>query len=73
MIEKAYDRLLARNAVFPVNDGLDEERLAHTLRRMKELGVLQGAAPDASEIVDRTPIEAAIKRIGGPAEDPRER
>ena len=73
VIEKAYDRLLARNAVFPVNDGLDEERLAHTLRRMKELGVLQGAAPDASEIVDRTPIEAAIKRIGGPAEDPRER
>jgi NitT/TauT family transport system substrate-binding protein len=73
VIEQAYARLLARNAVFPVNDGLDEGRLTHTLARMKQLGLLQGAAPKASDIVDRTAIEAAIKRIGGPAPDPRDK
>ena len=73
VIEQAYARLLARNAVFPVNDGLDEDRLTHTLGRMKELGLLEGAAPKASDIVDRTAIDAAIKRIGGPAQDPRDK
>jgi NitT/TauT family transport system substrate-binding protein len=72
VIEQAYARLLARNAVFPVNDGLDENRLSHTLEQMKKLGLLEGAAPKVSEIVDRKPIESAIKRIGGPAPDPRE-
>lgn len=72
VIEQAYARLLARNAVFPVNDGLDENRLSHTLEQMKKLGLLEGATPDVSEIVDRKPIESAIKRIGGPAPDPRE-
>jgi hypothetical protein len=73
VIDEAYARLLARNAVFPVNDGLDEERLSHTLARMKQLGLLQGATPKVSDIVDRTPIDEAIKRIGGPAPDPREK
>ena len=68
---KAYDRLLTRNAVFPVNDGLDQGRLDHTLKRMKELGLLQGDPPAAADVVDRGPIEAAIKRIGCPAKDPR--
>jgi len=72
VIDEAYARLLDRNAVFPVNDGLDENRLTHTLGRMKELGLLQGATPKVSEIVDRTPIEGAIERIGGPAPDPRD-
>ena len=72
VIEQAYARLLARNAVFPVNDGLDESRLSHTLEQMKKLGLLEGTTPEVSEIVDRKPIEGAIKRIGGPAPDPRE-
>ena len=72
VIEEAYGRLLARNAVFPVNDGLDENRLSHTLEAMKELDLLEGTTPKVSEIVDRKPIEGAIKRIGGPAPDPRE-
>jgi ABC-type nitrate/sulfonate/bicarbonate transport system substrate-binding protein len=70
VIDKAYAHLLVKNAVFPVNDGLDEGRLTHTLQRMKKLGLLQGAAPQASEIVDRAPIDAAVKRIGGPADEP---
>jgi NitT/TauT family transport system substrate-binding protein len=71
VITKAYDRLLTRNAVFPVNDGLDEGRLQHTLERMAQLDLLQGSPPDVSEVVDRGPISAAIKRIGCPAKDPR--
>jgi ABC-type nitrate/sulfonate/bicarbonate transport system substrate-binding protein len=70
VIDKAYDQLLVKNAVFPVNAGLDEGRLTHTLQRMKKLGLLQGATPQASEIVDRAPIDAAVKKIGGPVEEP---
>ena len=44
---------------------------SHTLERMKQLGLLQGAAPKASDIVNRRD-RPAIKRIGGPAPDPRD-
>jgi ABC-type nitrate/sulfonate/bicarbonate transport system substrate-binding protein len=71
VISKAYAHLLTQNAVFPVNDGLDEGRLNHTLGRMKELGLIQGDPPQAADVVDRGPIEGALKRIGCPARDPR--
>jgi hypothetical protein len=45
VIEQAYARLLARNAVFPVNDGLDEGRLTHTLARISSSGCCRARRP----------------------------
>jgi NitT/TauT family transport system substrate-binding protein len=69
VIEKAYGTLLERNAVFPVNQGLEPDRLEYTVGRMKALGLLGGgAAPDLSRVVDRGPIDAAVEKLGGPLE-----
>lgn len=65
-VGKAYDKLLDQNAVFPVNEGLEEERLEYTVDRLKDLKALQGAEPNLSQIVDRAPIEEAVKKLGGP-------
>src|SRR5215472_1159459 len=40
VIEKAYDRLVVRDGVFAVNEGLESRRLTFTLTKMKETGVL---------------------------------
>jgi len=69
VIEKAYGTLLERNAVFPVNQGLEPERLEYTVGRMHQLGLLgEGAAPDLSRVVDRGPIDAAVEKLGWPLE-----
>jgi len=66
VVDKAYDKLLVQNAVFPVNEGLEEERLQYTVDKLKGLKALQGAEPNLKELVDRKPIEEAVKKVGGP-------
>ena len=66
IIDKAYDRLIVKDGVFPVNAGLESARLTFTVNKMKEIGLLGSGAPDMSKAVDRGPINAAVQQLGGP-------
>jgi ABC-type nitrate/sulfonate/bicarbonate transport system substrate-binding protein len=67
-IEQAYDVLLVKNDVFPVNEGLDRKRVEYTLGQLKALDVLSGEAPSYSDLVDTGAATAAVKALGGPKE-----
>jgi ABC-type nitrate/sulfonate/bicarbonate transport system substrate-binding protein len=71
VIDDAYEKLLLQNGVFAVNEGLEEDRLEYTLRRMEELDLLKGGAPSLSDIVDRGPISKAVEDLGPLEGDPR--
>jgi NitT/TauT family transport system substrate-binding protein len=64
VIDKTYEVLLVQNKVFPVDDGLEETRLAYTLARMKSLGLLKEKAPDLAQLVDRQPFEQVLDKLG---------
>jgi len=69
VVDEAYETLLVKNAVFPVNEGLEQDRLEYTVNRLKELGALEGAENvDVSTLVDRGPAEEAVQKLGGPVE-----
>jgi NitT/TauT family transport system substrate-binding protein len=68
---KAYDRLVAQNGVFAVNEGLEAKRLQFTVGRMKDGGLLPNGAPDLAKVVDRAPIHAAVQDLGVMKGDPR--
>jgi hypothetical protein len=38
VIDKTYEVVLVQNKAFPGNDGLEDQRLTHTVTRMKSLG-----------------------------------
>jgi ABC-type nitrate/sulfonate/bicarbonate transport system substrate-binding protein len=65
VIDKTYEVLLVHNRVFPVNDGLEEGRLAYTITRMKSLGLLKDKAPDLVQLVDRRPFMQVLDKLGG--------
>jgi NitT/TauT family transport system substrate-binding protein len=67
-VTKAYDILLRRNKVFPVDDGLDRERLQYTIDQMEQLGVISGEAPELDEVIDRGPADEAIANLGSMSE-----
>jgi NitT/TauT family transport system substrate-binding protein len=67
-VTKAYDILLRRNKVFPVDDGLDHERLQYTIDQMEQLGVISGEAPELDEVIDRGPADEAIANLGSMSE-----
>jgi ABC-type nitrate/sulfonate/bicarbonate transport system substrate-binding protein len=71
VIDEAYEKLLVQNGVFPVNEGLEEDRLTYTVERMKELDLLKGGEPNMSELVDREPISTAVENLGALEGDPR--
>jgi len=72
VIEKAYDRLIVRDGVFAVNEGLEAKRLQYTAGRMKQVGLLPNGSPDLARVVDRGPIRQAVQGLGGPLKgDPR--
>lgn len=72
VIDNAYETLLVQNGVFAVNEGLEEDRLNYTLKRMEELDLLTQGAPSLPEIVDTGPISKAVEDLGGPLKgDPR--
>ena len=72
---KAYDRLIVQDGVFPVNEGLEAKRLSGTINRMTDLDakakadvpkLLPQGGPNLGKLVDRGPIQAAVKEAGGP-------
>jgi NitT/TauT family transport system substrate-binding protein len=71
IIDQAYEKLLVQNGVFPVNEGLEEERLTYTLERMRGLGLLEAGEPNMSELVDREPISQVVENLGTLEGDPR--
>ncbi|HLS15735.1 MAG TPA: ABC transporter substrate-binding protein [Beutenbergiaceae bacterium] len=65
IIDQAWETYMVDVQAFPVNEGVEEDRLAYTLERMEEMATLaDGAEPDLDELVDRTPIEAAVEELG---------
>ncbi len=71
VIDRAYDVLLGKQAVFAVNAGLDPTRIARTIQTMQQFQILTGAAPDEPLLVDRGPIMAVIDELGAWTGDPR--
>ncbi len=71
VIDKAYQRLIAEDGVFAVNEGLEARRLTFTLTKMKETGALTAPSPDLTKIVDRGPLHSAIQQLGALKGDPR--
>lgn len=68
---KAYDQLITKDGVFPVNEGLQANRLQYTVSKMQAEGLLPAGAPDLSKVVDRGPIQQAVKSLGTMTGDPR--
>jgi hypothetical protein len=64
VIDKTYERLLVNNTIFPLNDGLEDQRLTYTITKMKSLGLFKGKAPDLAQLVDRRPITQALDTLG---------
>ncbi len=71
VIDKAYDRLIVKDGVFPVNEGLEPARLTFTVNKMKEIGLLNSGVPDMNKAVDRGPIKAAVQQLGAQKGDSR--
>jgi hypothetical protein len=71
VIGQAYDVLLGRQGVFPVNAGLDPTRIARTIQTMQQFKILSGTAPTESSLVDAGPISAVVSQLGALAGDPR--
>jgi len=70
-IDKAYERLIAKDGVFAVNQGLQASRIQYTVGRMQQLGLLPAGPPDLGTVVDRGPIDTAVQRLGEMKGDPR--
>lgn len=70
-ISQAYDELLTRQGVFPVNSGLNPDRITATIGKMRELGILEKDPPALDRLLDTEPITAAIGQIGELSGDPR--
>jgi NitT/TauT family transport system substrate-binding protein len=71
VIDKAYERLIATDGVFAVNEGLESRRLTFTLAKMKETGALTAPNPDLNKIVNRGPLHTAVQQLGLLKGDPR--
>src|SRR5215813_2101528 len=71
VISQSYDVLLGQEGVFPVNQGLEEARIAKTIQTMQQYKTLTGTAPAVSSIVDTAPISAVISQLGTWTGDPR--
>jgi NitT/TauT family transport system substrate-binding protein len=67
-VSKAYDILLEKNKVFPVDASLDRKRMEYTLTQLDRLGAVSGEAPDYSELVEEAPANAADDKLGDSAE-----
>jgi NitT/TauT family transport system substrate-binding protein len=67
-VSKAYDILIEKNKVFPVEASLDRKRMEYTLTQLDRLGAVSGEAPDYSELVEESPANAADNKLGDSAE-----
>jgi NitT/TauT family transport system substrate-binding protein len=64
VMDKTYEVVLAQNRAFPVNDGLEDQRLTYTITRMKALGLLKEKEATLAQLVDRRPIMQALDILG---------
>jgi NitT/TauT family transport system substrate-binding protein len=64
IIAESYDILLRDRQIFPLNTGLDPNRIGSTVDSMQELGILKGQAPPVDRLVDTGPADEAIKNLG---------
>ncbi|WP_127129743.1 ABC transporter substrate-binding protein [Georgenia sp. SYP-B2076] len=65
VIDQAWGVYMTEIQAFPKNEGLEQNRLDYTVKRMGELGTLRkGEEPDLGTLVDRKPITAAVKELG---------
>lgn len=71
VINAAYDRLIVKEGVFAVNEGLEAKRLQFTVGKMQSEGLLPAGPPDLSRVVDRSPIHEAVQSLGVMTGDPR--
>jgi NitT/TauT family transport system substrate-binding protein len=71
VIQKAYDRLVVKDGVFAVNEGLEVKRLQYTVARMEGVGLLPGGAPNLSSVVSSGPIHQVVQSLGAMRGDPR--
>jgi ABC-type nitrate/sulfonate/bicarbonate transport system substrate-binding protein len=72
VVERAYDDLAA-GGIWAVNDGMPREMLEYTLDKQVELGTIKAEEkPTYEQLVDRSMVDEAIQRNGGPwTGDPR--
>jgi NitT/TauT family transport system substrate-binding protein len=66
-VTQAYDVLLRKNKVFPVDAGLDRKRIEYTLGELEKLKSISGQAPSYEDFVDAAPGDAALKDVGASA------
>jgi len=71
VIGQAYDELIGRAGVFPVNASLDAERITRTIQTMRQFKIVASTASAGSPLVDRGPIAAVIGELGAWTGDPR--
>lgn len=65
IIDEAWEVYMEQVCAFPVNEGLDADRLDYTVQRMGEMATLaEGAEVDMNELVDRGPMETAVQNLG---------
>ncbi len=71
-VDKAYDDLV-RGGVWSVNDGMPRSLIDYTIQQEIQLGVVKKENPPTyDQIVDKSIVDEAIKRNGGPwTGDPR--
>jgi NitT/TauT family transport system substrate-binding protein len=67
-VTQAYDVLMRKNDVFPVDAGLDRKRIEYTLGELEKLKSISGQAPAYDDFVDTAPGAAALKKVGGSAQ-----
>ncbi|GAA0929776.1 ABC transporter substrate-binding protein [Pseudonocardia zijingensis] len=64
IISESYDILLTQRQIFPLNTGIDTNRISATVDSMSQLGILEGSAPPIERLVDTGPASDAIKQLG---------
>lgn len=65
IIDEAWTVYMEQVCAFPVNEGLEADRLEYTVQRMEEMATLaEGVEANLDEMVDRGPVEAAVENLG---------
>jgi ABC-type nitrate/sulfonate/bicarbonate transport system substrate-binding protein len=64
IIAESYDILLTQRQIFPLNTGLDPDRIRSTVDSMRQLGILKGDAPPVDRLIDTGPATDAVKQLG---------
>jgi ABC-type nitrate/sulfonate/bicarbonate transport system substrate-binding protein len=64
VIAEAYDVLIVQQQIFPMNTGLDPNRIRATVEQMRVLGILQNEPPAVDRLVDPGPAQDAIVQLG---------